>query len=129
MKRLSKYQKKERDALIATLEDAVSDANEAIVEYNDQLLSLSPPNAELEAVNLAIEAYNGWREDIHAQMEEWYDDRSKAWQGSERGEQYAEWIEVFDEHLDDIEEDIEEPIEVEECAVETPYTPDSPEDA
>jgi hypothetical protein len=128
MKKLSKDQKKQRDVLVATLEDAVSDANLAIEEYNDLLQALTPPTDQLEAVNVAIEALNEWRDDINTQIADYVAERSEAWREGERGAQHEEWQATYADYIDDVYEYVDLPEEIDECWVEIPASPNSPED-
>ena len=108
MKSLNKAQEKARADIVETLrvitaeiEQQVSEVNELIAKYNDELGNVE----EL-------------RDEIVGEMEAYYEDRSEKWQEGEKGQNYSAWKdqwEVLDiTPLDDIDApDLDLPDELE----------------
>lgn len=126
MKRLNKKQ-------LATKEDYISSINKLKAELETEIEIFNEVMAEAwSAVETAIETYDSvasetWSEvdgkqkelaatiqeannfinEIHSDMESYYDDKSDRWYESERGESYLEWKDQWEEELEF--EEVEQP--------------------
>jgi len=95
MKKLSKGHKSTLESLIGELDkqasivdDLTVQLNTAISEYNDKL-------AEARE----------WRDEIVADMETFWENRSEKWQESEAGSNYSNWMSQYQElDLDELQE-------------------------
>lgn len=118
MKSIDKNRQADINRLTDGLTEHTSKLETAINAYNDGLAPLK------EAVQDAINAYNetlaelrGIYEELHADADAYYSERSERWQGGDNGRQYDQWKDTLnDVDLDDISielpEDIELPSEV-----------------
>jgi uncharacterized coiled-coil DUF342 family protein len=97
MKKLSKEQEKRRDELVNKVEEKTTELNEKIDELNEKIDEF---NAELSdaynELNEAIDELNSFREEVQSDMQNYYDERSDKWREGEAGEQYQEWINVWE---------------------------------
>lgn len=128
MKRLSKKHRESEAAHQKAVEKAMSEANDAIIEYNEALYNLPSPDEALAAFNQAIEEYNTWLGEVRADMECYYDERSERWQEGDAGDQYQTWIDAM-EDLEEVDTEPEEPEEMEEAWMDVPELPGSPDEA
>jgi hypothetical protein len=93
--------------------------NKAQIKTHDQLVNRLISGREeidglLEALNEAIVEYNGtleeakeFTEEVHEEMETYYEERSEGWQEDDRGQDYSDWMEKWDNfdpaHVDEVE--------------------------
>lgn len=105
MKKLSKQQIEDRDALVVSLRETESSINQMIEEANSIIAKINGEKVKLESVISDVES---WRDDIVTDLEAYIDDRSEKWQESETGEKYRDWKTQFDDiplgDVDEIEE-------------------------
>ena len=59
--------------------------------------------AAVEAYNEAVDRAQGFVDDLYQSADAYFDQRSTAWQESERGEAYCEWRDMFGVTFDKIE--------------------------
>jgi hypothetical protein len=113
MKTLSKDVLKSRDQLILALEDAKSEVETAINEFNGELTRLG------QLVNMAVAKYNAILADVEAmqsdaqqEVQDFIDGKPEKWQESEKGEAYGDWYsELGDLGFDRLDIEIPDAIE------------------
>jgi uncharacterized coiled-coil DUF342 family protein len=96
---MKKIHVKEYEGLI----DLVDTLRSTAQAYNSQIEKikeiLSPEldrlNALREGIEQALETLEEDSSSLVGDMEEYYEDRSERWQGSENGEQYQDWINAW----------------------------------
>lgn len=112
MKRLSKQQISERDALVERLRAAGESLNSTVERANEQIRLLGEEvTEELRSYNEIIEEINEWKSSIAQEAREYFDERSDRWQTSEAGDAYNSWIDELDEPLEEAKTDEPESIE------------------
>lgn len=122
MFKISESDKKLLQERLDDASNARADLDIAIVEFNQQAKRLFETTVQsaVDDLNLAIEQVNLVTEDIHNEMQEEFDSNTEAWQESDEGQKFADWMSEFDsdKNLDEIE--VEEPTEVEGPELELP---------
>lgn len=114
MKSLDKQQVKRLQALTATLHEKADALLEQIGVFNTAM------QGHRQAVEKALEDYNAtleeaeqFREEVHADMETYWDERSEKWQEGDAGSDYSDWKDSWSQTLDAVEidfpEDLDEP--------------------
>lgn len=104
MKKLSKQQVERRAQLAADIARACLGMNVAIDEFNASVVALHAGLApKVDAVNVAIDAANAFTEEVHDELESYYDEKSERWQEGEAGQAYADWRDEWDLVLDALE--------------------------
>lgn len=110
MRKLSKKYQTEKSKLSINLAEARSNLERAIDSYNEKLQELFEEIKGAEAdYNQALQECRQFCADRAQEMQDYYDERSDAWQEGDAGESYTQWKddwEAFD-NVDDI--DIEQP--------------------
>lgn len=116
MKSISKNQQKQLDAhsvavaaAYSVLETAVDDFNEKLSEEKEKL-----ENAEA-AYNEVVEAAEGFRAEVHSDMNDYFDERSEKWQ--EENDSYAQWMAAWAEELDKIDLDLPSDVDLDDGSV------------
>jgi hypothetical protein len=117
MKKLSKRDLERRTEVLAKLQAAEKQIDEAIVVVNSVIDE--KVNAAITRYNEAVSELEGLRDDIVAEMESYAGDRSEKWQEGDAGQAYEEWKGEW-ENLDVSELDAVE-------ALELPETPHAEE--
>ena len=92
MKKVNHDLKRQLSGLYDRLLDAASEAEHAVDSYNE----------------LATE-YNDALAEVVNQIETYVDARSEKWQESERADDYAEWVDAFQEEAEEASFEWEEP--------------------
>lgn len=112
--KLTAAEAKQRDALRDALTDAAELLQAAVAEYNAVMTEHAEKvQAALDAYNQAVSEARYFRDDIVAEREDDYGDKSEKWQESEKGEAVRSWIDEWEgAELDDLE--IEFPEELDE---------------
>ena len=89
----------------------------ALNEFNEKRSALAEDlEAKRTEVNNAIEELRSVRDEVVADQENYYDERSERWQEGERGEAYAEWKDTWES----AELELVEDLELEEEELEAP---------
>lgn len=113
--KLDKAEIKRRDELIeqlgkaqAALEDAISSFNEKLSDLRDGLIE------KVNDYNEALADAQSWIEDVKADREGEYEDKSERWQEGEKGQAARAWLDEYEafeltEVELDLPGDIEEP--------------------
>jgi uncharacterized protein YukE len=117
MKKLSKRDLERRTEVLAKLQAAEKQIDEAIVVVNSVIDE--KVNAAITRYNEAVSELESLRDDIVAEMESYVGDRSEKWQEGDAGQAYEEWKSEW-EGLDVSELDMIE-------ALELPDTPHAAE--
>lgn len=109
MKRLDKKQVARHKELSQKLTETHDELNAAIETFNAEVSALHARllAPKVEAVNAAIADANAFTEDIYAEQEGYYDERSDVWKAGDAGSEYESWMSSWDDTLDDLE--LEEP--------------------
>ena len=101
--KLTKQELNRRDELRDKLADARIDLDEAIAEQNRIIEdAYSAINAALDDYNEVVNEAYGFVEDIHAEREGEYDDKSERWQEGERGQAAYEWLDTLANERDEL---------------------------
>lgn len=104
MKRLSKTQVREKEALAAAIRTAEALVSDAVDEYNDAVAAARAKLArEFDKLNEAITAADEWRSGIASEMADFAAERSDAWTESDRGQSYASWQNDWEADLEPAE--------------------------
>jgi len=103
--RISREKRAEIDAQLTELTDAKDALDNAVVAFNDRM------SEAWEAVEEAVNAYNGVRDDLVGMVDgeaddqqSQYDDKSEKWQEGDTGQAVQEWIESLRTAVGDINE-------------------------
>lgn len=88
MKRLSKAQLKERDALSEKMRNARADLEKAINDAYEAGGTISNAHSVYKE---AVEEAASWRENLVSEMDSYASDRSDKWQESDAGQAFEEW--------------------------------------
>ncbi len=131
MRKLSNKDIARRDEIVAALLAADKAHGEAIKAFNvaqaEARAKLTKPT---DTLNGLIEQWNEWCSDLCSVATDWHDERSEAWQESEKGEAYREWISAYDNaSLEEVESPEVEDLDAEGIDTEliTENLPDGPE--
>jgi chromosome segregation ATPase len=112
MKKLTKTELEQRDALVAKLRVARESLDTAVNEFNaklDDMRNELTPHAD--AYNELLEEARGFMEDIARERQEAFDERSESWQESDKGVEAAAWISEWENAgLDEL--DIDYPVDI-----------------
>ena len=123
MKRISN---KRRDAIFATINDAVETYNTQRAEIVEQIDALVQELEEIrETYESTVQPALDEIEEICDRQEAYFDDRSERWQDSETGEEYTEWMDAWCDVRNNVPELDELPsalFELEDA--DTPHTDD-----
>lgn len=126
MNKISKDRQKQIDALRerydaarADLDTEQSNANEAIKTAAEKV------NEKIADLNAIIEEANSLREEIESDAQNYYDEKSEAWQDGERGSAYSDFIQSWGEEIETIEDVSIDEIAVVEDVPETLLSDDS----
>ena len=71
----------------------------------------------MEKLNGTIEAANEWRNNIHSEMENYYDERSEKWQEGDAGSAYSDWKDNYGNEFDAVEIELPDELEMPDVAV------------
>lgn len=111
MKGLSKSEIAEKASHVAAISDAADELRNAIDQYNNQMREAwEAVNLRVIAYNQKIEAANEWQTGVVDNARALYDEKSEKWQEGERGQAMSEFIETYDDALEEI--DLPEPDEI-----------------
>jgi uncharacterized coiled-coil DUF342 family protein len=103
MKRLTNEQIRKRDELISRLKKAYNNLEAEVDAYNKEVSDLrAKVESEVELLNEIIVETNEWIAEVAEQLQEYYDTRSEKWQVSDVGTEYADWVESFDNEMDEV---------------------------
>lgn len=131
MKELSKEQKKQRDALNEGLSTAACKFREEAEGFNSIVQEAWGDVEHAQAkYNEAVVAARDWVEAVHAKQQEYFDATSEKWQESDEGENYAAWMQAFENiELEEVELDYPDALDVPEAEAEEAFDalPLSPE--
>ena len=96
MKALDKKQQAEKAKHSEVISIAAEKVEAAITAFNEALEAAQQPVTEaMEAYNAALEEARGFAEQMVADMQSAYGDKSEKWQESERGQAYQNWIDEW----------------------------------
>jgi len=105
MQKLSKAQIKERDDLSAKLSEAGDVLNAAITKYNEAIkAAYEDVEKAMSEFNTAVIEARDFVEQVHSDIENYYDDKSEKWQESERGQNYSSWRDAWSEAISELNE-------------------------
>lgn len=109
MRGLSESREKERSAILQRLEAAEHDLRNNLLSLQERVHrawveEIEPRIQELDA---AAEDGNAFIESVKEEMEDYYENRSEAWQTGDRGEAFKDWQAEWDIELGILE--LEEP--------------------
>lgn len=105
MKELSKERMAQRDKFVEELHaiELELDTADTVV-----LNSIEAANATIDKYNAKLREVETWRDEITADMENYYDEKSEKWQEGDAGSEYSEWKDEWNgfdtSELDKIEE-------------------------
>ena len=86
----------EDEKRILELEQKLNDAKLAVaVEMENLTPHMAKVNDAIDAYNEILSEAKGFAEDISRQQEEYYDERSDAWQDGDKGQEYQSWQEEW----------------------------------
>lgn len=107
MKKLSKQQLKLRNELSIRLSSAWDDLQSVADLEEGKVRDDAAVIAAIRAYNEVVDDANSFREMIAGDIQEYFDDRSEAWQQGEKGEAYSSWIEQWENGFPEIDLDSE----------------------
>lgn len=116
MKRLSKAQQTTHETISAKLSGAREDLKGAVATFNDKVAALFAEivQPEVDAFNAAQTEANEFLQEVHEEMESFYEERSDKWKEGDAGSAYEDWKSSWE-------------MEIEELELEEPPTYDEPE--
>lgn len=133
MKKLDETDQARMDTLLTELDDTVSDIESAVdafnvaqqdayqvlqaavIEYNEaRTRALADVERAYHAHIIKIGEVNGFIQDVHSEMESYYDERSEKWKEGEDGQAYQDWMEQWSYEADEPPTPEVEELEVEE---------------
>ncbi len=111
MKSLTSEQILRKNELIAKLYEAGKKVEEVIASVNEALAeSLRSIEAPLASYNELVAEANSFMGEVFEETEDYFLDKSEKWQESSVGQDYLQWIEQFQEIIE--EAVVEEPEEI-----------------
>lgn len=114
MKQLTKADLTARTERATAIHTAQAKLEKAVEAYNAAALAAREVVEQaIQGLNDAIADANAWIEEVRARMNEHFDDRSEAWQESEAGEAYENWLREY-VALDEVEADFPDELELPE---------------
>ena len=130
MKKFSKDQIAQRDALSSKLNDAHGELEAKIEALNAALVEKwADVEAATASYNEVITEVNSFQEDIQSEIQSFIDDKSDNWRDGDKGQQYDSWHSAL-EAFDEIQIDEPQPVEVpENLSEEFDGRPTSPDEA
>lgn len=109
MRGLSESRVKERGAILQRLEAAEHDLRTKLLSLQGHVhrawVEVIEPS--IQELNAAAEDGNAFIEAVKEEMEDYYENRSEAWQAGDRGESFKDWQTEWDIELGILE--LEEP--------------------
>ena len=104
MKKLTKEQLKERDALVSRLRDRRSDLETVLETYNAAVETAwgLVESAQTDFNDVIAEA-SEWMSNISSDIDEYTSGRSEKWQESDKASLYSNWKDAFDADLEEAE--------------------------
>jgi lipopolysaccharide biosynthesis regulator YciM len=113
MRKLTASQLTEREKVAHALVDAAEAVRAAVEKYNTKMSEAwVEVDKAVEEYNRKVEDANNFIQEIHSDMESYYDEKSEKWQEGEAGQLYREWLEAWTKEIDDCE--LDQPDELEE---------------
>lgn len=113
MKRLSKTQIKEKANFISALTEAKEKLDKAIEDYNSAIdREYMKVDAAIAAFNSEVGAFNEWRDGLHDEMQNFYDDRTDTWRDGDAGQSYSEWMDQWNAEWAEIDQAEPDKLEV-----------------
>lgn len=103
--KISKAEQKRIDEIVQRLNSKFDDINGILEKARSEIEN------ELVEYNEIREELRGVIEDIHAEKQEEYEDKSENWQEGDRGQATYQWLETLEEHTNAVGEDFEVEIE------------------
>ncbi len=96
MKSLTKDHLTKRDEIVAALRVAAEKVEAAISQFNANLeVAMAPVDAAVEEYNRVVEQAGELAVDVYFEAEADFCNRSEKWQDSEKGEEYQEWMDQW----------------------------------
>lgn len=118
MKKLSKADVQQHGALVNNLQRAQTVVENAVETFNATMRKAwEDVVAAKDAYALTLQEAETFRAERYAEMEEYLNDRSDNWHGSDAGEQYSQWMNEWDGELEELE--LEEPEEADVPSFDT----------
>lgn len=104
MLKFSKEDDKRRNELASVLETEAEKLDLAIKQFNKEVSELFERKIvpARDDFNEAIAETNGWLEDKACEAQEYYGSKSDAWQESDAGEAYSNWIIQLEEQIEEV---------------------------
>lgn len=104
MKKLSNFQINKKDDLIRRLTEAELNLSHAINVYNIEIEAIRGEIVHRTNVyNQAVLELNEFIEEIHREMEDYYNERSDKWREDSQGEDYLNWMAGYEATIDEYE--------------------------
>lgn len=112
MKKLSEQQIKEQEIYIVKIKELQEKLTEEIDRFNKQVSDMwqRKVGRAAEKLNETLRDADSFREQVHAEMEEYFEERSEKWQTSEEGEKFSAWLDSWEALIDEVE--LEEPVPI-----------------
>lgn len=115
MKKLSKDQQARYRAIMERLDAAKQEVETQVTAYNEQKSKLfGLVEAAINHYNEVVADFESLREEVHSDMESFFEERSEKWQEGDAGQSYSEWKDQWAEEqaehelqeTDDVEVDL-----------------------
>jgi uncharacterized protein YukE len=117
MKRLSKDHQKQIGELASKLRSIGDNLTAEIEKFNDQLQEMRESiESDLTDYNEAIDEANQFRDDIHSNMSDYFDERSDKWKEGEAGGSYESWMDQWSNEFENAEVTFPDKIELPELS-------------
>jgi hypothetical protein len=109
MKKLSKAQQTTHETISAKLSGSREDLKGAVSTFNDKVAALFAEivQPEVDAFNAAATESNEFLQEVHEEMDSFYEDRSDKWKEGDAGSAYEDWKSSWEMEIGEVE--LEEP--------------------
>ena len=112
MKNLTKEQSTRKTQIAQALAEVESDLQNAINQFNEQMIAAFAPIEELQGrYNELVAEANGFTETVREQQEAYSEERSDSWHNGDSGQAYRDWMGEWNLDLEEIEVITPDPIE------------------
>lgn len=104
MKKLNSAQREKLESYQRDLESCKDRVDTAIGDFNLAINELweSTVGEDIKEYNTFVREAQEFIEEMRDKMHSYYDERSESWQEGDKGDEYQEWMDIWDSDLDEI---------------------------
>lgn len=118
MKKLTKEQVLNKAALIEALANVRADLEQAVTEFNEQILARfnDDVQGELDKLNAVLQRIKTFAEEVANDIDDYVNERSEKWQEGDQGQKYEAWKDAWrDFDADEVTLHPPEELEMPDC--------------